>query len=128
MDGKTFCVSDGPLEVAAVRDGAEMTFFVRGELDLSNVETARSRLATAEEDETLERIVIDLQDLHFIDSTGLEWLIRAMQRSQADSDRLRVTQSTRDVQRLLEITGVSKYLPRLSLDTDPRQPQVSGAA
>ena len=127
MDGKDFSVSDGPLEVAGTRHGTEMTFFLRGELDLSNVETASSRLAAVEEDETLERIVIDLHGLEFIDSTGIEWLIRSMQRPQANSDRLRVTESTRDVQRLLEITGVSRYLPRLSLDTDTDPPELSRA-
>ena len=127
MDGKVFSVSDGPLGVAGARRGAELIFFLRGELDLSNVETARSRLATVEEDETLERIVIDLHGLEFIDSTGIEWLIRSIQHSQANSDRIRVTQSTRDVQRLLEITGVSSYLPGFSLDRDAGQPQVSSA-
>ena len=83
---------------------------VRGELDLST---------SAELGEALEReiaegksVLVDLSGVTFIDSTGLNTLIRALRSSEANGGALMVSPDLpAQVSRVFEITGLSAVLP-----------------
>jgi anti-sigma B factor antagonist len=105
--------SNGLLQVVVSRDGAVLTIALEGELDLSNVETLDAALGKAEADAALREIIIDMHELRFIDSIGVTRLVDAIKRSSANSNRLRITRSTAEVERVLELTGVNPYLPHL---------------
>jgi anti-anti-sigma factor len=82
---------------------------VRGELDLASspvLEQELERVATA----TPSLVIIDLRELDFMDSTGLSVLIRAHQRAQESGHRLGIVNGSRQVRRLLSLTGVSDRL------------------
>jgi anti-anti-sigma factor len=59
----------------------------------------------------VRRILLDLSELQFMDSTGIRLLIAADARSRADSDRLRLTRPPAKVFRVLCIAGVDEILP-----------------
>jgi anti-sigma B factor antagonist len=104
--------SHGLLELVVSTHEQALKISLRGELDLANVELADAYLRQAEADETRREIIVDIEELHYIDSTGVGWLVDAWRRSRADSNRLRVTSGTPEVERILSLTGLSTQLPR----------------
>jgi anti-sigma B factor antagonist len=54
--------------------------------------------------------VLDLQDLEFIDSTGLRVLLTAHERSRERGQEFAITPGSQQVQRLLSITRVDEHL------------------
>jgi len=98
-----------PFSVTVSSDGDSATVFLRGELDLSGVDRAREAVEQAEaSDATL--LVLDLSQLDFIDSTGLEVLLRAARRAHNNGRRLIVARPSRYVRRLLELTAIDQSL------------------
>lgn len=98
-----------PFSVTVSTDGDRTTVALRGELDLSGVDRARQALEQAEEgDATL--LVLDLSELDFIDSTGLEVMLRAGRRAHDAGRRLIVARPSRYVRRLLEMTAIDQTL------------------
>jgi anti-anti-sigma factor len=80
-----------------------------GELDLSTTEALNAELSRAEES-SAGRIVLDLSGVEFIDSSGLELLVIAKRRSDADADRLRIRPGRGQVARLLALTKTDEFL------------------
>jgi anti-anti-sigma factor len=97
-----------PLEIKAHREGDSITIAVFGEIDLSTVDSLDTAIRRAERTE-IERIVLDLTDLSFLDSTGLSLLLRASQRSRYDGNRLSFVPSKHEaVTRLVALTGTAE--------------------
>jgi anti-anti-sigma factor len=111
----------GPLSVRETREGGVHRFTPVGELDIATVPLLQSAFDAVFKDEDAEMIVVDLRELSFIDSTGIQLLIR-MHRACVDVDRLRVINGTRAVAQLLDLTGVRARLPIISSDRDPLAP------
>jgi anti-sigma B factor antagonist len=83
---------------------------VRGELDLSTSpqldETLRREIDAG------NRVVVDLSEIAFIDSTGLNTLITALRAASSHGAALMVSPSLpAQVQRVLEVTGLNAVLP-----------------
>jgi anti-anti-sigma factor len=90
-------------------DGDRATVALRGELDLSGVDRARQAIEQAEANES-PLLVLDLSELEFIDSTGLEVMLRAARRAHDSGRRLIVARPSRYVRRLLEMTAIDQSL------------------
>jgi anti-sigma B factor antagonist len=109
---------DGGLEVRSESRGTTHILVLRGELDADGCPGLESQLVRIESNGA-QRIVLDLSEVEFIDSSGIGLLVAAMRRSEADSDRLRFVPSfSEDVQRLLELCGLEGRLP---LTEEPQQ-------
>jgi anti-anti-sigma factor len=80
-----------------------------GELDISSTQGLGAELLRAEES-SASRIVLDLSGVEFIDSSGLELLVMAKRRSDADADRLRIRPGRDLVTRLLALTKIDEFL------------------
>jgi anti-sigma B factor antagonist len=92
-------------------EGATQLLVLRGELDADTCPRIEFELAQAEASDA-DRIVVDLSQVEFIDSTGIALLVAALRRSEQDSNRLRfVPSQSEDVQRLLELCGLDGHLP-----------------
>ena len=92
----------GALFVDTKRARDEATVTVAGELDVSNAEALDRAIRDAEESDA-RRIVIDMRELAFIDSTGLSVLLSARRR--LDDRRLRFVASKHDpVIRVIALT------------------------
>jgi anti-anti-sigma factor len=82
---------------------------VRGELDLATSPELEDQLRRIW-DTGSEQLVIDLRELEFMDSTGLSIIVKAHQRLSDEGRRLSLVRGSQQVQRLLDLTGVSERL------------------
>ena len=101
----------GPLVVAWHRYGQDVIVVaLAGELDASNVASARGIVDELVTDGADEILVVDLSALEFIDSSGIALLVSL---AQADGDgiTLRVVPSAAlAVSRVLQLTGVDEMV------------------
>jgi anti-sigma B factor antagonist len=108
MDGD----STEPLREAAVRgtetrDGA-VVVRLGGELDLYNADEVRDALIAAA-DSGPRRIVVDLSDVEFVDSTALGVLVEV--RAKVGRDALLLAAPQAETRRTLEVSGLDRHLP-----------------
>jgi anti-anti-sigma factor len=97
-------------EVRTVREGDSWRLALSGELDLASAYQLEDAIRMAEEGSGL-RIVVDLGDLWFIDSTGLNVLLKAQARSRKNGQRLSFKPSRHEaVIRLLDLTQTTEIL------------------
>ena len=91
-------------------DGA-FTLHLRGELDLVSAGMLETRIAELCTDGA-SRIVLEMEGLQFMDSTGLRALLVSQELCAVNSCRLLVGQLSPQVARLLELSGLEGRLPR----------------
>ncbi|HEX6587081.1 MAG TPA: STAS domain-containing protein [Solirubrobacterales bacterium] len=85
---------------------------LKGELDLSGSPQLEAALLEAEQSHAKE-IVVDLDELTFVDSSGLTVLFRAADRSATNGNKLRITPGRDQVASVLRLTGLDTRLPFL---------------
>jgi anti-anti-sigma factor len=100
----------GVLEIRSERHGDDHVVALIGELDLADAARVADELVRVEATDAT-RIVLDLDGLAFIDTSGVRLVIEADARSRADGSRLRLTRGSRAVQRVFEIVGLNDRLP-----------------
>ncbi|MEU2655081.1 STAS domain-containing protein [Streptomyces sp. NPDC007325] len=93
-----------------IRDDRTAVLTVAGELDMETAGRLQERLSD-QFGEGRRRLVLDLSDLDFMDSSGLNVLIRAVNRAREDGGDLYLAAPTPAVRRILEITGVTTTIP-----------------
>jgi anti-sigma B factor antagonist len=104
-------VKDGLLTVSCADEGAHVRLALAGELDLSNVPTLEPVADSAIE--SGKKVLIDLQRLEFLDSTGLALIVRVLARNDAERFSF-VPSRSGNVRRLLTLTGLDQ---RMVIDT-----------
>lgn len=99
----------GALRIETGMDGDTYVIALHGELGLDTFD--RFELAfEAALVSGAPRVLLDIEDLSFIDSTGLQSLMRAKRRTDADG-RLRMTRGKGDVADLFRLTALDLVLP-----------------
>ena len=94
-----------------------------GELDLSAAPQLAAEIARAESDPVRRILVLDVDRLTFVDSSGLRVILAAHERALGEPDRaFAVTSGSRQVKRLLEIAGVEEHLLTLANPSAPLTP------
>jgi anti-sigma B factor antagonist len=93
----------GQLIVQSRMDGDSLLLSLQGELDLTSAPSFEREIHDAEAS-TAGRIVLDLSQLDFMDSTGLRALLQARERANASDRELALRRGPRQVQRVLELT------------------------
>lgn len=83
---------------------------VEGELDLSECPRLEYAIQKAEASPA-NRILLDLEELTFIDAAGLSVLVMAWRRSLSNGDRLRVSRGRDNVAHMLHLTALDTVLP-----------------
>jgi anti-sigma B factor antagonist len=102
-------IRQGLLAVRTARRGAAWVVSLEGELDLANAHIAEEALHEVIDDES-SRLVVDMHELSFIDSTGIALLVSLM-RSERCRGRLSFVPSTSaEVVRILQVTGIEERL------------------
>ncbi|MEV6691900.1 STAS domain-containing protein [Micromonospora sp. NPDC051196] len=103
----------------AERDGGGLARLrLAGELDMSSapeLNEAIDQLAAAGQ----RRLLVDLTDLTFCDSTGIAVFVRGDNRAAAQGGWLRVTGATGRVERVLKVTGLADVLGYSTADPGP---------
>jgi len=101
----------GRFELSSERDGGGEHISVKGEMDISVTGELDREVRRAEATDAAQ-IVLDLNELDFIDASGVRMLLGATARSRNDGGRLRIRRAfTPQVRRVLELTGVGEALP-----------------
>ena len=85
--------------------GETLIFKLRGSLDLATAPTIRAALGEATEKGS-QRLIVDLTQLEFLDSTGLGVLIGAHRRAAEHGGSFRLIVKDGPISRLLNITGL----------------------
>ena len=80
-----------------------------GELDMANAPLFESALDDAQL-ANASTVVLDLQQLQFIDSTGLRIILATRERCRERGQEFAITPGSDQVQRLLSVTGVGEHL------------------
>jgi anti-sigma B factor antagonist len=80
---------------------------VRGEIDLFTAPELKATLTDAIEDGRL-RIVVDLSDTTFLDSTALGVLIGAVKRLRSRDGRMTIVNTDQNIAKTFEITGLDQ--------------------
>ena len=86
---------------------------LHGELDLVGAPRLQSELEIHTAD-AADIVVLDLDDVHFIDSAGLRVVLAAHERTVERGQRLALTPGSPQVQRLLSIAGVNGHLQTIA--------------
>jgi anti-anti-sigma factor len=97
-------------EAVPERAGQRCTIHLAGELDSASVPILTEALRSVDSAE-VENLVIDLERLSFIDSTGLQALVSAHQAAEGNSHRLVFRRPTGEVKRTFVLVGLDAVLP-----------------
>ena len=86
---------------------------VSGEVDVATTPQLRSTLHELADDESVRTVIVDLDGVDFIDSSGLGVLIGCARRlrSRGDGRELRLVCSRVNLLRVFEITGLDGVFP-----------------
>jgi anti-anti-sigma factor len=101
--------ADKHLRIEARTEHDRVVLGLHGELDLVGAPMLQSEI-DSETVAAAPLIVLDLEDLQFIDSSGLRVILSAHERARARGQAFALTRGSHQVQRLLSIAGVSGHL------------------
>jgi anti-sigma B factor antagonist len=102
-------LSSSPFDVKIEQRGDAVHVVMSGELDISTAQRLEEDLKRVEADKPATT-VLDLQQLSFMDSTGLRLLIMADSRARAEDRRLVIVQGNEMVQRVMRLTRLDERL------------------
>jgi anti-sigma B factor antagonist len=105
----TLVTADKHLRIALRSEQDRVVLELHGELDLVGAPLLQSEIESAAV-EGAPLIVLDLEDLQFIDSSGLRVILSAHERARGRGQAFALTRGSQQVQRLLSIAGVSGHL------------------
>jgi anti-sigma B factor antagonist len=111
-----------PFEVRRERTGSLHRLIPVGELDLATAPILERAFNAAYDDDDAAMIVVDLTELSFMDSSGINLLVR-LNAACDGADRLRIVNGSPEVGRVLDLTGVRPHLPIISSTDDPLAPR-----
>jgi anti-anti-sigma factor len=97
------------LDVIEVREDGRVRVRLRGELDLAGAPTVTERLRGIRE--RREAVLLDLDELAFIDASGLRALLLAADAAASEGLAFTVTRGSRAVRLLVALVGVDGQLP-----------------
>jgi anti-sigma B factor antagonist len=98
-----------PFEVTELREDARLQVVLRGELDLATAGVLADRLRRAQG--RRETIVLDLDELAFIDAAGLRVVLTAAADARRDGWGFTVTRGSAPVRRLFALLDLDGHVP-----------------
>jgi anti-sigma B factor antagonist len=99
----------GVLTIQAGEEGGEFVIRASGELDMASAETFENELRQAIDSEA-STVVLDVEGLTFIDSTGLRAFLLAVEMSRSNG-RCLIVRASKEFRRVVEVSGVEDSLP-----------------
>jgi anti-anti-sigma factor len=104
-------------DLRVVREGRSTRIAPCGELDIATTPELEQAIADATAESATE-IVLDLRQLTFMDSTGLRALAQANTRADESGIALSIWRGPRQIERVLEISGLGALLPLVDAPPD----------
>jgi anti-sigma B factor antagonist len=100
------------LELEVDRQADWQVLTVRGEVDVTTTPRVRAQLISLLS-ERKPHLIVDLEGVDFLDSSGLGALVAALKLARSRSGELRlVCDRQRSVRKVLEVTGLERVLER----------------
>lgn len=100
------------MSVTTRRHGDTAIVAVDGAIDVSNVEQLDYQVIAAVDSADTISVLVDLSGVTFMDSSGINSLLKGRRRADAHGTQFHVTGAEGPVRRVLELTGVWTYLSR----------------
>ena len=104
-------------DLRVARNGRSTHIAPCGELDIATTPELEQALIEATTGSDAE-IVLDLRELTFMDSTGLRALAQANSRAEEAGVALSIIRGPRQIERVLEISGLGGLLPLVDAPPD----------
>jgi anti-anti-sigma factor len=101
------------LRIDTRQESDRVVLSLTGELDMANAPLLQQAIESPELSQT-KTVVLDLQGLTFLDSTGLRIILSAREQCWRRGQEFAVTPGSQQVQRLLSVTGVGEHLRTLA--------------
>jgi anti-anti-sigma factor len=84
----------------------EYTLHPQGDIDVATVEQQRGQWIEAIEQRRPQRLVIDMTDVTFLDSTGLGAIVALQRRQRAHGGIVAIANASPAVEQVLQLTGM----------------------
>ena len=91
------------------REGSRTRIRLRRELDIATVDSIAERLRRLRDRH--ESVLLDLDELTFMDASGIRLVLTAAEDSRGDGWPFAVTRGSPAVRRLFELVGLDEHLP-----------------
>jgi anti-sigma B factor antagonist len=98
-----------PFEIDVIQRDDATILVLEGEIDIATAPLLDQRLTDIESGDA-ENVIVDLDRVSFMDSTGLQVLV-AHTLSGPNGARFRLTKGSPQVQRLFAVSGMLDHLP-----------------
>jgi anti-sigma B factor antagonist len=97
------------LRIGVAHEEGRVVLSLDGELDMASAPLLQRAIEEVEQTDK-PMVVLDLQRLEFIDSTGLRIILSGRKRCEERGQELAVTRGSPQVERLLSVTGMAEHL------------------
>ena len=99
------------MNISSAFSGGRLTAYLSGELDQHEARTAMRSL-----DELLDAylprdLVLDLGELHFMDSSGIALMIRLSRRMKTMGGRMWIENPAKQPKRVIDAAGIDRLIP-----------------
>jgi anti-sigma B factor antagonist len=108
------------LGISTERDGTVCTVTLEGEVDVYTAPRLKEQLVALLEDGCIS-IIIDLEKVAFIDSSGFGVLVGALRRAREKGGVVRIVCTRDGVLKIFRITGLDKVFPIFSDASEARE-------
>jgi anti-sigma B factor antagonist len=108
------------LDVKMERDGDTCVLALKGEVDVYTSPSFKERLVKTI-DEGCTRIVVDLEGVDFIDSSGLGVLVSGLRRVKENGGSIRLICTREPILKVFRITGLDRVFPIFGNIEDARE-------
>jgi len=89
-----------------------------GEMDAHNAPAVKSQIDTAMSNNGTNKIIFNLSQVEYIDSTGISLLVSTYKHTSDIGGMMCLLTPSQRVERLLQISGLNKYFPVFELKED----------
>jgi anti-anti-sigma factor len=90
------------------REDGRLVVVPTGELDIATVGAVRAALTARESG---DGVVLDLREVEFLDTSGIQVAVEAWRAARADGHELLILRAVPQVHRVFEIAGLGDVLP-----------------
>ena len=101
------------LDIRTAQDGNVCTIVVEGEVDVYTAPRLKDELVTLIQG-GCTHVIVDLEKVGFIDSSGLGVLVSALRRTREKDGDVRIVCTRESILKIFRITGLDKVFPIFS--------------
>ena len=108
------------LDIRTQTDGDVCTVTLEGEVDVYTAPRLKEELVSVIEG-GCQYVIVDMQNVGFIDSSGLGVLVSALRRARERNGAVRIICTRENVLKIFRITGLDKVFPIFSDAAEARE-------